>query len=85
MTGGVSAPVPADDPRMIAWNAYRATDEYLKTAGQAIGIKPMRSVDRESRRQRIDGSLWAAFIVGFEAGRQFNKRGLELPGQGDES
>ena len=55
--GNVSAPVPADDPRMIAWKKYQATDDYAN-----------------ARRNHIEGALWAAFIAGFEAGRQYNKQ-----------
>lgn len=48
-------PVGADDPRMLAWNAYKATPEYANTRKWAL------------HEEHVDGSLWAAFFAGFQA------------------
>jgi hypothetical protein len=50
-------PLPVDDPRMIAWKAYRESAEYANAAGWAVFP------------ENTEGSLWAAFIAGFEAAR----------------
>ena len=63
MTSGASAPVSADDPRMIAWTAYKATDDYANTLKWALWPH-----NDERKQQYVEGSLWAAFIEGFEAG-----------------
>lgn len=49
------APVPKDDPLMIAWEAYTATDKYANTKRWAI------------HPEHVEGSLWAAFMEGFKA------------------
>jgi hypothetical protein len=48
-------PVPADDPLMIAWKAYEATDDYANTRRWVV------------EPHATDGSLWAAFEAGFRA------------------
>lgn len=48
-------PCPSDDPRMIAWTAYKATEEFSSTRKWA------------GYPQHVEGSLWAAFIEGFAA------------------
>jgi hypothetical protein len=72
-----------DDPRMVAWDAYKASDDYANSRRWALRIAPMiqggdPDGDRKrecelmpytQREQHVDGSLWAAFIVGWEAGR----------------
>ncbi len=64
-----SARVPADDPRMIAWTAYKATEEYANSFKWAVGRSvPTDPRAAEDRRTHVEGSLWAAFIEGFEAG-----------------
>lgn len=55
MTGNAMAPVPADDPLMVAWEAYKSTPEYENTRKWAL-------VERH-----VDGSLWAAFEAGFRS------------------
>lgn len=47
--------VPADDPLMVAWKAYEATADYRNTRTWAL--KP----------EHVDGSLWAAFMHGWQA------------------
>jgi hypothetical protein len=49
------AALPADDPRMIAWDAYKATEAYANSFCWA-GHELHRS-----------GSMWAAFLAGYEA------------------
>jgi hypothetical protein len=51
----VQSPVPADDPLMVAWTAYKATEEYANTKKWATSP------------QDTDGSLWAAFVEGYRA------------------
>jgi len=55
MSGGEMTPVPKDHPLMIAWDAYKATEDYANTRTWA-GIPA-----------HVDGSLWAAFEQGFRA------------------
>lgn len=45
--------VPADHPVMVAWREYQATDEYVNSRKWA------------SDPEHIDGSLWAAFLMGY--------------------
>lgn len=45
------APLPKDDPRLIAWEKYKQTDEFKNTIRWAGVINV--------------GSLWAAFLVGW--------------------
>ena len=47
--------IPENDPRMVAWRAYRKTAEYANTKHWA------------GNEDHVDGSLWAAFVRGFEA------------------
>lgn len=56
MTGKVMVPVAADDPLLVAWEAYRDTPEYANTERWARSTEHTR------------GSLWAAFEAGFRAG-----------------
>ena len=48
-----SQALSSDDPRMIAWNKYKETEEYSNTKGWA------------GYAQHVEGSLWAAFLVGW--------------------
>lgn len=47
------AKLPLDHALMIAWNAYKDSDEYLSTRGWA------------QNPDHVDGSLWAAFMEGW--------------------
>lgn len=49
-----STPVPADHPLMIAWNAYKETEDFVN--GKAWASK---------NDTYMDGALWSAFMVGF--------------------
>jgi len=51
----VEAAVPADHPMMLAWEAYRQTDEYRHSFKWASDV------------QHRPGSMWAAFVAGFNA------------------
>jgi hypothetical protein len=51
----VMSPVPKADPLMVAWEAYRQTDDYANTKQWAI------------QADHTEGSLWAAFMAGFQA------------------
>lgn len=50
------SPVPHDAPVMVAWTAYKQTEEYANT---------LRWVNTEHSK----GSLWAAFEQGFRAAK----------------
>lgn len=49
----VSAAVPSTAPVMIAWTAYKLTDEYANALSWA------------SKPEHSEGSLWASFYEGF--------------------
>lgn len=49
------SPVPSDHPMMQAWNAYKQTDDFANSAKWAL------------EKQHTPGSLWAAFVVGWNA------------------
>lgn len=49
------APVPADHPVMKAWDSYKQTDEYRNSFKWASDV------------QHRSGSMWAAFVAGYEA------------------
>jgi hypothetical protein len=72
----------ADDPIMIAWNAYKATDDfknslmwatvtrYTDTGSQHFTHdEPANQISNVQREQHATGSLWAAFVAGFHYGR----------------
>lgn len=48
-------PVPKDHPLSVAWEKYKATDDFANTKKWAI------------HPEHVDGSLWAAFMAGFQA------------------
>lgn len=77
MSSGVSTPCPPDHPLMKAWTTYQETDDFRntlhwakeniiittrETAPEANRVNP-----EEQRDQRARGSLWAAFMAGFDA------------------
>jgi hypothetical protein len=76
------SPVDKSDPRSMAWEAYKATENYRNSKHWALAVQPMIQVgdpdaDRrryslmpiEQREQHVEGSLWAAFIAGFAAAK----------------
>lgn len=48
-------PVPENHPLMVAWNAYKLTEDYANTLRWAV------------RSEHTEGSLWAAFEQGWRA------------------
>lgn len=50
-----SAQVPKDDPLMIAWESYKTTEEFSNSRKWA------------QYEQHVDGSMWAAFVAGYQA------------------
>lgn len=64
-----SAPCPDDHPLMIAWTKYRHTEEAANSDKWARTIHvsgPMQGQIIVSH-PHTEGSLWAAFMAGFEA------------------
>ncbi len=55
-------PVPDDHPLMIAWNAYKATDDYANTVKWASNVEWVKEPDNAA------GQLWGAFVAGWRAG-----------------
>lgn len=55
---GVERMVDAHEPLMVAWTAYKGTEEYANSRKWALHEK------------HVDGSLWAAFEAGFAAARE---------------
>ena len=56
--GIVSAEVPLSDPMRAAWEAYKLTDEFATTRAWCSHIY---------KDDHIDGSLWAAFVKGYQS------------------
>ena len=56
-SGGVESPVPATDPLMIAWEAYKQSPAYANSRKWA------------QQEEHVDGSMWAAFMTGFTYAR----------------
>lgn len=68
----VSAAVPADAPVMIAWGAFKATDDYANT------LRWSAAPDHS------EGSLWNAFYRGFYAAALNRAEALPHPIEGSE-
>lgn len=67
----VSAALSPDDPLMVAWNAYKQTDDFnnSKRWAQTFHICNTRD-DTTSLRvdhPSLEGSLWAMFVAGWNA------------------
>jgi len=56
-------PLSKDDPRMVAWEKYKETKDYENAHRWAL------YVEHQVSHPHIDGSLWAMFQAGFEAGQ----------------
>jgi alkyl sulfatase BDS1-like metallo-beta-lactamase superfamily hydrolase len=76
---------PDDHPLMIAWKSYQATEEYqnsYKWATAAIEhvVLPeptdpaANRITEDNYRQYVQGSLWAAFMAGFDAASALKTR-----------
>ena len=70
--------LPLTDPMWADWEKYRATADYENSKHWAMRVAPMFQVgeDRaavcdlmpiEQRSRHVDGSMWAAFVAGYEA------------------
>jgi len=47
--------LPSDDPRIIAWEAYKKTEDFENAKKWA------------AYKEHVDGSLWTLFIAGWRA------------------
>jgi len=65
------SPVPEDDPLMKAWQAYKSSPEYLNSWTWAGEIK------------HRDGSMWAAFVQGWNAAKQHRPPSASHEGEKD--
>lgn len=68
----VQGAVPKDHPLMVAWNAYKLTEDYANTLRWAK--TPTLRFDAEAvggahvlDHPYTEGSLWGAFVAGFKA------------------
>lgn len=57
-----------DDPRMIAWKAYQATPEYANRRKWARHVSVSADGEQRIEHPYLDGSLWALFLAGYQAG-----------------
>lgn len=57
-SGGVQTGMSREDPIMIAWEEYKRSEAYDNTRKWALD------------KNHVDGSLWAAFLVGVSVGRR---------------
>lgn len=48
-------PCPKDDPLMVAWSEFQATEDFDNTRRWA------------AHPEHLQGSLWACFLAGFKA------------------
>ena len=51
----IETPFPKDSPIMVAWYTYKGTDDYANSLKWA------------SRLEFREGSLWAAFVAGYQS------------------
>jgi hypothetical protein len=86
----VQAPCPKDSPLMIAWEAYKSTDDYANSRSWATRFIPeddpeeiecirahgANPVTKANKEQYVEGSLWAAFMAGYLA---VNPDGAQKP------
>lgn len=74
---GAAMQCPPDHPLMVAWNEYQKTDDFKNTkhwatkniviTTQETAPEANRVNPEEERDRRAMGSLWAAFMAGFNA------------------
>jgi hypothetical protein len=76
------APCPTDSALMIAWKAYRETDDYKNSyswATRYIADDDPQEIERiqqtganpwtrQMKLRAVEGSLWAMFSAGWRAG-----------------
>lgn len=74
------AELPLSDPMRAAWEKYKATADYANSKHWALRVAPMFQVGEEraavcemmpleQRSRNVDGSMWAAFVAGYEAAK----------------
>ena len=77
----VGCPVAEDDPLMVAWKAYKQTEDYANSYSWATRFIPEDDPEeaarirasganhfgREQRIKAVEGSLWSAFMHGFRS------------------
>lgn len=51
--GTVMQPLKPNDPRLLAWEEYKKSDEYKNSRSWAL------------HEEYVDGSMWAAFVKGW--------------------
>lgn len=51
-------PVAKNDPLMVAWEAFKSTEEFTNACRWAL------------TEEHLHGSLWAVFVAGYQAGNQ---------------
>lgn len=69
------APVSKDDPLMIAWETYKATPAYGNNLAWAthFSIQGSQNGSLSIKHPHTEGSLWGAFVEGFNAGQATRK------------
>lgn len=81
MNAKAMSPCPPDSELMKAWEAYKATEEYANSFSWVTRYIPEddpEEIDRirqsganpwtrQMKMQAAEGSMWAAFMAGFEA------------------
>lgn len=64
----VSQPVPKDDPLMIAWEAWKASESYPNARKWATAFTTECEPNGvKITHPHLDGAFWAAFICGWNA------------------
>lgn len=62
-----SQPLPKDHPMVLAWEEHKKTDEYANAERWALV------------KEHIAGSLWSAFVAGYEAGSRSTVPAAAVP------
>lgn len=60
-----STQLPKDHPLMIAWEAHKASDEYVNSLRWAQYVR--QDDNLRLSHPHVEGSLWALFVAGWEA------------------
>lgn len=68
----VSRQVGDDEPLMIAWKAFQATEEFAnaKRWAQQLQVTVAYGPEVQVQHPHLEGSLWAMFMNGFLAGQR---------------
>lgn len=70
--------MPMSDPMQQAWEQYRSSESYANSKHWALRVAPMFLAGEgreathdlmplEQRERHVDGSMWAAFVEGWNA------------------